>query len=726
MLPFSLCAQLHINEVMSRNESGLVDVFGEHSDWIEIYNASNVPVNLSSWSIADDYNGMNTYKFPSKTIPGESFVVVYASGRNIVIGNEIHLPFKLDGDGETVYLNAPNGAIVDNLTFPSLENDISYGCLPDGVDHYVKYKVSTPNASNLLGDTLLEFDWQFNHPSGHYENMLSIELEGALPQGAVVHYTLNGDDPDTEDAVFDNNLVLTKDNIKPITIAQIPTGKGWHLPGDIPAFHVLKAQAFVAGKPVGKCLNASYIINGDGKPKHTLPVVSIITEPAAFFAYDTGIYVEGVNENYYRRGVDWERSVFVEYFDKEGQLVFGQEAGARIFGGTSRIKPQKSLKLFARKSYGKRTFDAPFFGADYDDQFQRIVLRSLITDWGPSAMTDDLVQEIVYRKDDSDFEHPRRTFAIVYLNGEYWGIHSLREDFSGEFVERKFGIPEEEVVELGTDFFDLLRFIQENDMRVEGQFNQVESQLDLDAFIDYMATEIFFGNIDWPRGNFSFWKQKYSGKYRPIFYDLDGTCKVYNEDLLRYVHEIQRYHSPVHEDAALIKALGSLLENEAFRTKFILALINNIQYKFTPDFTTSVQDDLIQDLEPEMKLHIERWHYPSNYRRWQSATDKVRDFLFMRPEWLQGLTFELFDYPMKIYPVPTTGATVNIEIEMLYAENLKISVLDLKQQQVDLGEYPAVEGTNIINLHISELPKGFYFISVEGEKLFYFDKLIIQ
>ena len=726
LLPLFGSTQLHINEVMAKNENGLTDRFEDKSDWIEIYNETDSAVNLENWSIADKISLLNVYKFPSLIIPSEAYLVVFASGRNITLANEIHLPFKLDADGEDVYLTNPNGALVGQLTFPELAADISYGSFPDGDDNYVKYEISTPNMINSLGDTLIEFDWRFTYPSGFYKDEIVLEVLGDLPNGSAVHYTLNGSEPTINDPILTGGLSLNEFNVQEVSIAQIPTGKGWHLPKEVKVIHVIKAQVYVNNKPEGTVLHGSYFINNSGNPSYSLPVISLVTEPSSFFANETGIYVEGDNENYYGRGEQWERPVHVTYFNKSGSLIFGQDAGVRIFGGTSRIKPQKSLKLFARKSYGKKTFDEAFFGEDYDDKFQRLVLRSLITDWGPSAMTDDLIQEIVHQKEESNFEYLRRSYAIVYLNGEYWGIHSLREDFSDEFIERKFGIPEDELLELGNDFSQLLSFIVDNDMQQLSYYQYVSSQLEIDAFIDYMATEIFFGNIDWPRVNYSFWKQQGVGKWRPMLFDLDGTCKVYNEDLLRYVHDIQRYHSPVHEEALLIKVLGHLLENENFRQQFLMQLIELIQYRFTPDFTTSVQDELIRTLDPEMKEHIKRWNYPSSYNRWKSATDKVRDFLFMRPNWLQGLTFEIFDYPIHLYPNPSASTFVNLEIEMLREEVLQVSLLDLNQQVINLGEFNTVEGSNTLKIDLKDAPKGFYFISINGDKLFYFDKLIIQ
>ena len=42
---------LTINEVMSSNASTITDVEGDYPDWIELYNKSLEPVNVSDWGI---------------------------------------------------------------------------------------------------------------------------------------------------------------------------------------------------------------------------------------------------------------------------------------------------------------------------------------------------------------------------------------------------------------------------------------------------------------------------------------------------------------------------------------------------------------------------------------------------------------------------------------------------------------------------------------------------
>ena len=63
---------------------------------IEIYNNEKEDINLKNYYLSDNLNSINKYKFPDITIKSESYLVVYASGKNALIDGEVHTNFKLD------------------------------------------------------------------------------------------------------------------------------------------------------------------------------------------------------------------------------------------------------------------------------------------------------------------------------------------------------------------------------------------------------------------------------------------------------------------------------------------------------------------------------------------------------------------------------------------------------------------------------------------------------
>lgn len=121
---------LIISEFMAANNSGLRDEDGEFSDWIEIYNSERAPVSLAGWHLTDDPLDLTKWQFPNVTIPGQSFLIVFASGKDRINPQaELHASFSLNRDGEYLALLRPDGSKATEFTpnFPRQLSDVSYG-----------------------------------------------------------------------------------------------------------------------------------------------------------------------------------------------------------------------------------------------------------------------------------------------------------------------------------------------------------------------------------------------------------------------------------------------------------------------------------------------------------------------------------------------------------------------------------------------------------------------
>src|SRR5581483_10141297 len=130
LLTFSAAAQVRITEFMASNSSALADQDGDFSDWIEIQNTSATTVNLQGWSLTDSSGNLNKWIFPATNIPPNSFMIIFASGKNrAVAGQELHTNFKLSADGEYLALVRPDNSIATQFSpqFPPQAPDISYG-----------------------------------------------------------------------------------------------------------------------------------------------------------------------------------------------------------------------------------------------------------------------------------------------------------------------------------------------------------------------------------------------------------------------------------------------------------------------------------------------------------------------------------------------------------------------------------------------------------------------
>ncbi len=120
-----------ISEFMAANNSGQRDEDGDFSDWIEIYNPGRKPVSLAGWHLTDDPQQPTQWPCPEVTIPGQGFVLVFASGKDRRNPNgELHANFKLDREGEYLALIKPDGQTVVSAfapAFPPQITDVAYG-----------------------------------------------------------------------------------------------------------------------------------------------------------------------------------------------------------------------------------------------------------------------------------------------------------------------------------------------------------------------------------------------------------------------------------------------------------------------------------------------------------------------------------------------------------------------------------------------------------------------
>ena len=155
-------SHLVISEFMARNSSTLMDRDNESSDWLEIYNPTDTTANLDGWSLTDSVDNLTMWQFPNGLAigPGE-FLVVFASGKDILDPNELHTNFELDQDGDYLALVANDGnTIVHEYApeYPTQLADISYGLaqyattlVPTGAT--ASYHVPT------ISDAALGTDW---------------------------------------------------------------------------------------------------------------------------------------------------------------------------------------------------------------------------------------------------------------------------------------------------------------------------------------------------------------------------------------------------------------------------------------------------------------------------------------------------------------------------------------------------------------------------------------
>ena len=125
---------LRINEFMAKNDSAFADAGGEFSDWIELLNTSAEDIYLAGWSLTDDSTNLHKWLLPDNMLAAGEYLLVFASGNDTIIGNEIHCNFKLSADGEYLGLYSADSAVVSEFrpSFPPQHSNRSYAWFDGG------------------------------------------------------------------------------------------------------------------------------------------------------------------------------------------------------------------------------------------------------------------------------------------------------------------------------------------------------------------------------------------------------------------------------------------------------------------------------------------------------------------------------------------------------------------------------------------------------------------
>lgn len=131
--PPSRIGAVVINEFMAANDTAFADPQGDFDDWIELYNTTEKPVDLSGHFLSDDASEPRKWAFPAGTVIGAgAYLVVWADNDDGDPG--VHASFKLAAKGEAIVLSAFDGAdvkTVDRVDFGAQATDTSAGRRPD-------------------------------------------------------------------------------------------------------------------------------------------------------------------------------------------------------------------------------------------------------------------------------------------------------------------------------------------------------------------------------------------------------------------------------------------------------------------------------------------------------------------------------------------------------------------------------------------------------------------
>ncbi|WP_165822636.1 CotH kinase family protein [Paenibacillus montanisoli] len=341
-----------------------------------------------------------------------------------------------------------------------------------------------------------------------------------------------------------------------------------------------------------------------------------------------------------------------QWFDPEGALAYESGAGMELFGGESRLQPQQSLELKAKKKYGGKSFAYRFFDQRERKAYNSIILRNGGQDFPLTHMRDSL-SSLIAEPILEDVQAYRP--VAVYLNNRYWGIYDLREKLDEQLLADRHGLETKSIDLLESDgeakaggdkaFKLLLEELRDARSSSPPDIRKLESMIDTDNLFDYMIVEAYIGNTDWPDHNIRYWRSdQHDGKWRWLLYDADLGFGKADEPTLN------RLLSPALASHPSVELFQTLLQDAGMRERFLKRFGTLLNGPLSTETVTAAIDRARAALEPEMERHQERWG--GTVSGWHAETDKLVSFAAKRPAELTKQVrqqFRLSDAEMNAY-----------------------------------------------------------------------------
>lgn len=457
--------------------------------------------------------------------------------------------------------------------------------------------------------------------------------------------------------------------------------------------NVIRAVAFKNGE-YSEVVTRNYFINTSLIKDFTLPIVWLTVEPEEFYGYEDGINVPGqmfdewrtqfpnnmtgnspvTKANYQLKGRETEVLANFEYYENN-KVQINQNIGVRIHGVASRVYPNRSLRLYARKDYGKKYFKYDFFKDTSNVKFKRLVLSNGGQDTQVSLVRDALNGQLA-----KTFNLPYTDVqpVIVFINGEYNGLYNLRDRFDEKYFNIHYGVEKEELdyiknlaVKSGSadDFIQLTNYLHTHSLEDAQNYSYIKTRIDIEDFIDYHILQTFSNNNDWPQANNDRWRRKIAydstagygrdGRWRWLLKDLDhsfGLGRGWWNGTESYYNKLEELCSVSPTDSILNMAtlyFRKIIKNEEFVHQFVNRYCDLVNSSLKTSVINQVIDRLKEEIVPEIKDFTERWspqqkmyfnYYPvESVNSWMENIDRLKVFSEDRPYFARQHLKKQFD-----------------------------------------------------------------------------------
>ncbi len=645
----SLNAQIIINEFMANNRSVFPDVwdYDDFSDWIELHNTADTAVSLDGYFLTDNLNNPTKWPIPKETtVPAKGFFVLRADGFDDVPGSvrirdsypwtdtfttiRYHTNFKLDADGEEIGLfRLLNGKIqrVDSVIFSVQPVDVSMGRRPSDISGgWYYFDLPTPGAANSGDAKSTEKrcgEVTFNPPGGFYQYPQTVSL--AAGGGGEIYYTLDCEMPSVKSLKYE----------APITV-----GKST----------VIRARCIDPNRLAGPVATHTYFI---GEKQRYLMTVSVTT--ALSFLYDslTGIFRNSLKNR--------EFPVALEFFSEDGVQAVNVNAGMSL-GSLSNFKlPQKPLQIKLSDDYGDDYIWYRFFSKPIACH-RRLRLRQGGDAWATNLIADGMMESVFNGQMELGVQAYRP--VVVFVNGQYYGIEDLREQFDDQYFINNYAIDPTTKNEVRTtllkpdsgssgrmalnegwetvsgewkSFGELMGLVTSGDINDSVRYEQVKQVVDINSCIDFFCAVSFCCQTTWTH-NQDLWESDRT-PWRWLAADFDRAFDIKNVNLNMFTN---RTYGIIPRDTLFTALIGI----KEFKNHFLQRFAAHLNSTFRPERLISIIDSLRSLILPEMADHAALWGPQEGIKSveyWESQLDNMKTFAAQRGNYIfRHLTTEPF------------------------------------------------------------------------------------
>ena len=438
----------------------------------------------------------------------------------------------------------------------------------------VYFEDPTPGAINdPSGVVGFVSDTTFSHDRGFYEDPINVEITSETP-GASIRYTLNGDEPSpTSGTVYTGPIFIDRTTVlraiaymSGLEPTNVDSQTYIYLEDVILQDHAATRAAGFPSSWDGTSPDYGMdftVIGQNGSDNYggryaatirddlmAVPTISIVMDIDDMFG-SNGIYSHPGS-----RGVAWERPCSMEVIYPDGRAGTQVNCGIRIQGGAFRshgLTRKKSLRLLFKEIYGSTKLRFPLFGPDASDRIDTFTLRAVNNDgwqWSGAGDKPLYIRDSFGRENVLDMGGvaSHEIFAFVYINGFFWGLYNPVERPDHSFSATYFGGEKEDwdsvsngsasngslsawnsLLSLGDGgaFATLATYMRSQGLNPDGSRNPAYPVLvDVDNVADYMISNFYGGNSDWPGKNYWYGRDRTAASTGFKYYMWDSEWSL--------------------------------------------------------------------------------------------------------------------------------------------------------------------------------------------------------